>query len=79
MELVDLVGIEPATSPASRGAFSAEVSKHRSTPESSDAISSSLTVFRAVAPLARYQIVPHKPKPKVPELGLRTSVHAGVL
>jgi hypothetical protein len=47
---VDLVGIKPTTSPATPGRAPVQPSRHRSTLESSDVISSSSTGALAVEP-----------------------------
>jgi len=68
--MVDLVGIEPTTFPASRDALKLAVSKHLSVLESNDAISSSLTVVPVVALRSKSRIAPwytrvQGPRPRV--------------
>jgi hypothetical protein len=76
--LVDLVGIEPTTSPAGRGALSCGPGKRQLIPELSDATSSSLAAARAVALQPRYRTVLDKPESKVLVRELKSSVRVGV-
>ena len=58
--MVDLVGIEPTTSPATPGR-ALPPSKRRSILESNDGISNSSVVARALEPQTRFEMVPCKP------------------
>jgi len=76
--LVDLVGIEPTTSPASRDALTLGASKLLSAPGANDATSSSLAVALAVVPRLTYRTAPDRPKSTALGRGLKLSVRAGV-
>jgi len=77
--MVDLVGIEPTTFPASRDALKLAVSKHLSVLESNDAISSSLTVVPVIALRSKSRIAPGIPESKALDRELRSFVPADVL
>jgi len=72
--LVDLVGIEPTTFPASRDALSITASELVSIPGSNDATSSSSTAAPVVAPWLAYRTPPDTPKPKGPVRELKLFV-----
>jgi hypothetical protein len=63
--LVDLVGIEPTTSPAGRGALRLLSTSNRSTPGSIDEISSFLIAARGGAPRRASRTPPYRPAAKV--------------
>ena len=77
-DLVDLVGIEPTTSPATPGRASMHHLRRQSVLEQSGEISNSLGAFRVAEPQTKCRIAPDRQAPRVPGHALRSSVHAGV-
>ena len=76
---MDLVGIEPTTSPARPGRAHSCARKRQSVLESIGEISNSLVVARVGVPHSRWRMIPDKREPTVLGHGWKEFVRVGVL